>query len=167
MSGGRKLKKPAGMCWKYWLRLHSVPIAARLGRWFGMSWAKLGDRCGREVLIAQARSNRRVQVVNAADHPLDVVFLDPPYAMARKWRQAEGDGQAGRGAGARLLEALAGAPRSEPDWTWNNPKQAVLDFVGEDPRFAIEEPPFPFNEGAISQRVTYWPSAYVKRLHGA
>jgi len=75
MSGGRKLKKPAGMCWKYWLRLHSVPIAARLGRWFGMSWAKLGDRCGREVLIAQARSNRRVQVVNAADHPLDVVFL--------------------------------------------------------------------------------------------
>lgn len=41
--------------------------------------------------------------------PLDVVFLDPPYAMARKWRQIEDDPQAGRGAGDRLLKALAGA----------------------------------------------------------
>ena len=65
-----------------------------------------------------------------------------------------------------IMESLAGAPRSEPDWTWNNPKQAVLDFVGGDSRFAVEEPSFPFNEGAISRRVTYWPSAYVKRLHG-
>ena len=62
-----------------------------------------------------------------------------------------------------IMEVVAGAPRTEPDWTWNNPKAAVAAFIAEDPRFAVEEPPFPFNEGAVTERVTYWPSAYVKR----
>ena len=62
-----------------------------------------------------------------------------------------------------IMEAVAGAPRTEPDWTWNNPKAAVAAFVAGDSRFAIEEPPFPFNEGAVTERVTYWPSAYVRR----
>ncbi len=62
-----------------------------------------------------------------------------------------------------IMAALAGAPRTEPDWTWNNPKAAVAAFVAEDSRFVVEEPPFPFNEGAITERVTYWPSAYVRR----
>ena len=26
------------------------------------------------------------------------------------------------------------------------------------------EPAFPFNEGQITERVTYWPSAFVKRI---
>ena len=31
-------------------------------------------------------------------------------------------------------------------------------------RFIIEEPAFPFNEGAVKERVTYWPDAFVKRI---
>jgi hypothetical protein len=62
------------------------------------------------------------------------------------------------------MEGLAGAPRSEPDWTWNNPKAAAEAFVRDHPEFIIEPPAFPFNEGMITQMVTYWPGAWVKRI---
>ena len=63
-----------------------------------------------------------------------------------------------------IMEKLTGAPRSQPDWVWNNPRQAALDFVEEKPDFLIEEPPFLFNEGMVTDRVTYWPSAFIKRV---
>jgi cephalosporin hydroxylase len=63
-----------------------------------------------------------------------------------------------------IMEKLAGAPRSQQDWTWNNPRQAALEFVAKNPDFVIEEPRFAFNEGNVTERVTYWPSAFIKRL---
>ena len=63
-----------------------------------------------------------------------------------------------------IMEELVGAPRTQPDWTWNNPRQAALEFVGANREFVIEEPAFAFNEGAVQERVTYWPSAFIKRL---
>jgi cephalosporin hydroxylase len=63
-----------------------------------------------------------------------------------------------------IMEELTDAPRSSPDWSWNNPQQAALEFVAENPNFGIEEPPFAFNEGSVTERVTYWPSAFIKRL---
>jgi cephalosporin hydroxylase len=65
-----------------------------------------------------------------------------------------------------IMEQMAGAPRSQPDWTWNNPKAAALEFVQSNADFVIEEPPFPFNEGNVTERVTYWPSAFIKRIEG-
>jgi cephalosporin hydroxylase len=64
-----------------------------------------------------------------------------------------------------IMEQVAGAPRTQPDWSWNNPRRAALEFVGSNPDFAIEEPAFLFNEGGVTERVTYWPSAFIKRLH--
>jgi cephalosporin hydroxylase len=63
-----------------------------------------------------------------------------------------------------IMEEMAGAPRTRPDWTWNNPRQAALEFVKKNPAFRIEEPGLTFNESNITQRVTYWPSAFIKRL---
>jgi cephalosporin hydroxylase len=65
-----------------------------------------------------------------------------------------------------IMEQLVGAPRTQPDWGWNNPKQAALQFVAEDPNFVIEEPEFLFNESLLSstERVTYWPSSFLKRV---
>ncbi len=63
-----------------------------------------------------------------------------------------------------IMGEVAGAPRTEPDWTWNNPRDAALEFVAANPDFVIEEPAFLFNEGSITERVTYWPSAFIKRL---
>lgn len=62
-----------------------------------------------------------------------------------------------------IMENLIGAPRSEEDWSWNNPKAAAEEFVTENDRFVLAEPEFPFNEGMITKRVTYWPSAFVRR----
>jgi len=63
-----------------------------------------------------------------------------------------------------IMERVVGAPRTQPDWAWNNPKQAALEFVQRNPNFVIEDPAFPFNEGLVNGRVTYWPSGYIKRI---
>jgi len=63
-----------------------------------------------------------------------------------------------------IMEQVVGAPRTQPDWAWNNPKQAALEFVQHNPNFIIEDPAFPFNEGLVNGRVTYWPSGYIKRI---
>ena len=63
-----------------------------------------------------------------------------------------------------IMESLVGAPRSNNDWDWNNPKAAAEEFVSKNKKFIIEEPQFSFNEGEITERVTYWPSAFVKRV---
>jgi cephalosporin hydroxylase len=63
-----------------------------------------------------------------------------------------------------IMEFLVGAPRSAGDWATNNPKKAAEQFVRDNKHFVIEEPVFPFNESSITQRITYWPSAYIKRV---
>jgi cephalosporin hydroxylase len=63
-----------------------------------------------------------------------------------------------------IQELVCGGPRTKPDWRENNPKQAAIAFAQENPDFAIEEPAWPFNEGMVRERLTYWPSAFVKRL---
>jgi len=63
-----------------------------------------------------------------------------------------------------IMESLVGAPRSADDWLWNNPKAAAEEFASGNDHFLIEEPQFPFNEGIITERVTYWPSAFLRRI---
>ena len=63
-----------------------------------------------------------------------------------------------------IMEQVKGAPRSGDDWEWNNPKAAAHAFVAEDERFVLAEPAFPFNEGTVAKRVTYWPDAFIKRI---
>ena len=63
-----------------------------------------------------------------------------------------------------VMEQVKGGPRTGDDWDWNNPKAAAHAFVAEDERFVLDEPDFPFNEGVVTQRVTYWPDAFIKRI---
>jgi len=63
-----------------------------------------------------------------------------------------------------IQKDLVGAPRSQPDWAWNNPTQAALEFAENHNEFIIEDPLIQFNEGSIKEKVTYWPDAFVKRL---
>ena len=63
-----------------------------------------------------------------------------------------------------IMEQVAGGPRTKPEWVESNPKQAAIAFVAENPDFVIEEPVWPFNEGVVRERLTYWPSAFVKRV---
>ena len=63
-----------------------------------------------------------------------------------------------------IMKDLVGAPRSQTDWGWNNPSDAAIEFVKNNGDFIIEEPEFPFNEGVVTERVTYWPNAFIKRI---
>lgn len=63
-----------------------------------------------------------------------------------------------------IMASLNGAPRTQPDWSWNNPLGAIDDFLRTRSDFAVEEPTWPFNEGQVTERVTYWPRAYLRRL---
>ncbi len=63
-----------------------------------------------------------------------------------------------------IMAQVVGAPRTQPDWSWNNPLEAAREFAAGSPDFVIEEPAFPFNEGVTRDRVTYWPSGFLKRV---
>jgi cephalosporin hydroxylase len=63
-----------------------------------------------------------------------------------------------------VMAAVAGRPGAKPAWVWDNPTEAAREFAQADPRFRLEEPPLLFNEGTIKERVTYWPSAYLRRV---
>ncbi len=60
---------------------------------------------------------------------------------------------------------LVGAPRSNPDWQTNNPANAAEDFVKNNKNYEIDLRLPSFNEGNIKQHVTYWPSAYIKKIN--
>ncbi len=87
-------------------------------------------------------------------HVLDELRAYAPLVNVGSWIVAT-DG---------VMENVVGAPRTADDWTWNNPRQAALDFVAENPDFVIEEPVPAFNEGVVKDRVTYWPDAYIRRV---
>ena len=63
-----------------------------------------------------------------------------------------------------IMQDVVGGERTQPGWATDNPQSAVRDFLAERDDFVLEEPPFPFNEGRITQRVTYWPNAYLRRV---
>ncbi len=63
-----------------------------------------------------------------------------------------------------IMELVCGLDRTSPEWMTDNPKAAAVEFVKANKTFVIETPVFPFNEGAITEQITYWPSAYIKRV---
>ena len=63
-----------------------------------------------------------------------------------------------------LMGDLAGAPRSQPDWAWNNPLEAVREFVATHPGYLLEQPEAPFNEGVVRDPVTYWRGGWIRRV---
>jgi cephalosporin hydroxylase len=63
-----------------------------------------------------------------------------------------------------IMQEVVGAPRTSPEWNVDNPQSAVKDFLAECDNFILAEPVFPFNEGQITERVTYWPNAFLKRI---
>lgn len=63
-----------------------------------------------------------------------------------------------------IMKDVVGAPRTNPTWAHDNPQAAVTEFLSGTDDFVLVEPEFPFNEGEITERVTYWPNAFLKRV---
>jgi cephalosporin hydroxylase len=113
-----------------------------------------------EALRAQVRRGETVLVVLDSNHSLEHVAAElsaySPMVSAGSYVVAC-DG---------IMKQVAGAPRTAPDWTWNNPLSAVDNFLAGTSEFVREEPPFAFNEGRVRDRVTYWPKCFLKRIAG-
>ena len=63
-----------------------------------------------------------------------------------------------------IMRELYDAPRGRPEWAWDNPAAAAEEFAARHPEFVLEQPSWPFNESNLSTNVTYWPSAWLRRL---
>ena len=119
-----------------------------------------GDSAAPEI-VAQAASHAR-----PGDKVL--VILDSNHSRAHVLRELEAyhrmvtpgsyivatDG---------IMRDLSDAPRGEPGWKTDNPAQAAHEFVAAHPEFAIETPPWRFNESGLDKVITGWPDAWIRR----
>lgn len=62
------------------------------------------------------------------------------------------------------MKDLHDVPRGNPEWIWDNPTEAALEFADENPAFVVEQPEWAFNESGLSENITHWPGAYLKRV---
>ena len=62
-----------------------------------------------------------------------------------------------------IMKDLADVPRGDPTWKTDHPAAAAAAFVDRHPEFVIEQPPWDFNESNLSQNVTHWPGAWLRR----
>jgi len=63
-----------------------------------------------------------------------------------------------------IMRSLAGAPRTSPDWAWNNPLSAVEKFLAERDDFVREEMSPLFDESRVGADVTYLPGGVLRRV---
>lgn len=62
------------------------------------------------------------------------------------------------------MKDLSDVPRGKPEWKWDNPTAAAADFARSHKEFVLEQPAWKFNESELTQNITHWPGAYLRRL---
>ncbi len=62
------------------------------------------------------------------------------------------------------MKDLYDVPRGKAEWRWDNPAEAAAEFALGHPEFVIEQPAWTFNESQLSEAITHWPGAWLKRL---
>jgi len=62
-----------------------------------------------------------------------------------------------------VMKDLDEVPRGKPEWKLDNPAEAAIEFVAQHPDFVIEQPKWPFNESTLTENITHWPSAWLRR----
>jgi len=63
-----------------------------------------------------------------------------------------------------VMRFLHEVPRGNPEWKYDNPVEAVLEFVERHPQFVVEQPCWPFNESTLKKNITHWDSAFLRRV---
>jgi len=63
-----------------------------------------------------------------------------------------------------IMEDLADVPRGDASWSRDNPSAAAREFAAQHDDFILEQPPWPFNESELTENITHWPSAYLRRV---
>jgi len=99
------------------------------------------------VLVVLDSSHTRRQVLAELEAYAELVSVDS-YVIVQ-------DG---------VMQDLADSPHASPEWRWDNPAAAAQEFLLHHPEFALEAPPWPFNESrGLREGVTYWPGGWLKR----
>ncbi|HYD69449.1 cephalosporin hydroxylase family protein [Azospirillum sp.] len=62
-----------------------------------------------------------------------------------------------------IMLDLHDVPRGKAEWSDDNPAAAARDFAAGRPDFAIEQPAWPFCEAELTQNITHWPGAWLRR----
>ena len=62
-----------------------------------------------------------------------------------------------------IMKDLSDVPRGQPEWTWDHPTAAAIEFAAAHPEFELAQPPWTFNESGLSQNITHWPGAWLRR----
>ena len=62
-----------------------------------------------------------------------------------------------------IMFDLHDVPGGKPTWAWDNATAAAEEFVAAHPEFVLQPPSRVFNESGISDPVTYWPGAWIRR----
>ena len=63
-----------------------------------------------------------------------------------------------------LMKDLADVPRGKPEWNWDHPVAAVKEFSQNHPEFVLEQPLWPFNESDLTENITCWTGAWLRRI---
>jgi len=64
-----------------------------------------------------------------------------------------------------IMKDLHDVPRGNPEWIWDNPVAAAAEFASKHPEFVLKEPVWVFNESGLTNRVTHWPYAFLRKIY--
>lgn len=63
-----------------------------------------------------------------------------------------------------IMQDLHDVPRGDASWKTDHPSASAIDFAMKHGEFRLEQPPWPFNESQLSDNITHWPQAWLKRV---
>lgn len=66
-----------------------------------------------------------------------------------------------------VMSEVADTPRGDLSWREDNPTKAAADFLADHPEFVLEPPQWRFNESRLSEPITHWPGAWLRRRGAA
>ena len=62
-----------------------------------------------------------------------------------------------------IMKDLGTTPRGKAEWEWDNPTTAAAEFAQSHPEFVLEPPAWTFNESELTEPITHWPGAWLRR----
>lgn len=63
-----------------------------------------------------------------------------------------------------IMRDLTDVPGGLAAWKSDNPFEAATEFAARHPEFCRQQPPWMFHDGELTENVTYWPGAWLKRI---
>lgn len=62
-----------------------------------------------------------------------------------------------------IMRDLFDVPNGKPEWKWDHPSAAAAEFAAKHSDFVIEQPQWLFSESKLTENITYWPGAWLRR----